>query len=131
MNLFVMLGDYAIIDGAQSDVERVVTGLQFDNYNDANYTALNQTWYLVKKPGTNASGLTTDMKSVYLSDGSTVEISKIMKHINNMIFNSNTGVLRVDPGYTTDLKWDLPITLPTDIPMAFKRANTVVNLGRL
>ena len=134
MNLFVVLGGYATINETLSDTEQVVIGLFFDNRNNADYDITRGETrircYKVKKSGTNNSGLTDDMKSVYLGDNTTIEISRLMRHINHVTFNPTTGVLSKYPG-RRDVDFDVAITIPTDIPMAFKRANTVVNLGRL
>lgn len=148
MNLYVLLGGYVTIAGEESSTERTIVGLKLDNFRTADYydgEKPGNRWYIVKKPDSSSeSGLSLDGKGVYLSDVNTpstmenpVDLFKIIKHIDNLIYNMITKTIRRDPnwvdenGNLKDLKVDQAIELPSDTPMAFKRANTVVNLGRL
>ena len=113
------------------------------NINGKQYTK-----YVVARPSSKyLSGISDDGKSIIIKDGTNtsddnvIPIEIAFKNVNKLGFNVTSRTLRArsaaengpDAVGTTlsELQFFDPITLDMSIPMSFKRANTVVNLGRL
>lgn len=79
----------------------------------------------LRRYNSNDSALSDDFTGIITSDGTNIPLSEAFSHLRKFIVDSATGVISKTANY------DEEFILDNTIPMAFKRANTVVNLGRL
>ena len=71
------------------------------------------------------SALSDDFTGIVINDGTNIPLSEAFSHLGKFVVDRTTGVISKTDNY------DEEFVLDNTIPMAFKRANTVVNLGRL
>ena len=71
------------------------------------------------------SALSDDFTGIIIRDGTNIPLSESFSHLGKFVVDRTTGVISKTHNY------DEEFVLDNAIPMAFKRANTVVNLGRL
>jgi len=133
---------YATVDN--SNIENILA-LEIDIF-DTNVSSavtlngISCTRYKVARPSSSSkSGLTDDGKNVIIKIGSettddfTVPINMLLKNLKLLGFNTSSRTLRKSVNVDNDnfLRGPDMIDLDMNVPLSFKRANTVVNLGRL
>ena len=133
---------YATVDN--NNIENILA-LEIDIFstNISSAVTLNGiscTRYKVARPSSSSkSGLTDDGKNVIIKIGSettddfTVPINMLLKNLKLLGFNTSSRTLRKSVNVDNDnfLRGPDMIDLDMNVPLSFKRANTVVNLGRL
>lgn len=137
MNLYAITSNNTVIS-LEIDLFDTAIGPTNVSINGNTYTR-----YKVTRPSSSdksKSGLTNDGMSVIVKNGTTtvdtntVPIDLLFKNLHKLKFNilSQTLTANTTEGYDIASLSVLDTKpLDTTIPLAFKRANTVVNLGRL
>ena len=126
--LYAYTGDTVEIAGYTSGTIKKITGLSLDA---STATCIGEGTSTRYRVGTSTSNEILE-KTVSVS-GTDVDLFFVLRNTNRLLYNTEAMSLMWDTistGIDAPTK-DVSIDIPTDIPMALKRANTVVNLGRL